>query len=402
MSQNYDFIIIGAGVVGLSIAYKLSHQQPNSKILILEKETQLGAHASGRNSGVLHSGLYYPPESLKAKMCVSGSRLLREFIQEHQLRFQHTGKIILPMKPEDDATLDFLKSRADQNGVQTKIIDQDEISELQKGASSLSGRALWSPQTAIFDSTQVLKEFSRSLSKNVELKYSEPFESYDFKTKSLLSSKASYSAGLFINCAGSYTEKIAQSFGLAQNFVSIPIKGVYRYLKKEIADKISRLLYPVPDLNLPFLGIHFTPSIHGKLSIGPSAVPAFGRENYSGIEGLEAAELPGRGLRLASLYFRNEQGFRKYVHQEIKTMSAAASVELAQKMFPEIQKQHLSGEVKVGIRPQLYDNSQKKMLMDFHIERGENSVHILNAISPAFTCSLSFAEYILQEVIGAK
>jgi L-2-hydroxyglutarate oxidase LhgO len=401
MSVRYDYLVAGAGVVGLATAWEIKKQFPGRSVGVVEKEAELGCHASGRNSGVLHAGLYYPPGTLKAQLCVDGAKLLATFCVEEKLPFKAIGKVILPLRNEDDAQIDFLIDRARANGVSVELIDQKRLKEIEPAAQSLSGRALYSPATAIFEPLSVLHKFRQKAEEaGVKFHFGETIQAINDQEKCLHTHSEKYAYGQFVNAAGAYADRLAHLCEVDSRYVLMPFKGLYFKLKKNLPFKIRGLVYPVPDLRVPFLGVHFTPSFDGRLSIGPSALPALGPENYGWIEGIEWSSLIASTYRLARQYLRNQAGFRLFAHQEIHRLSKRELARVAQALIPQVRAEHIEGLSKVGIRAQLYDTARHQLEMDFVVKRGLHSVHILNAVSPGFTSSLSFAKYIIREFIS--
>lgn len=396
-----DFIVIGAGILGLSVARSLKRKFPDQRILILEKEAQIGKHASGKNSGVLHSGIYYPPHSLKAKFCAGGARAMKEFCLEAKLPLNPIGKLILPTNDAEDALLPMLFERGQKNGAEVKILDEKEIQALEPSVRSFSGRALYSPQTSVIASVKVLEELARELSnKNVDIIYESRVVSVASSARQLKTDKADvFSYGVLVNCGGLQADLIAKCCKSATNFTMLPFKGIYYKLKKDAPLKLNHLIYPVPDMNVPFLGIHFTKSIDGEISIGPSALPSLGRENYHGLNGIDWAEIVSRVTQLTGQYVKNKNGFRRFAHIELQRMFRTPFISAARKLVPSMKPEFISDERKVGIRAQLFDKAKNELVMDFLVEKGENSVHILNAVSPGFTSAFSFSDHIVENFL---
>ncbi|HEX2549138.1 MAG TPA: FAD-dependent oxidoreductase, partial [Gammaproteobacteria bacterium] len=220
---------------------------------------------------------------------------------------------------------------------------------------------------------------------------------FDKKNKTLISTQQKFNYAYLFNCAGTGTDTIAKMFGLAQNYRLLPFKGIYYELKKENQYLVNGNIYPVPDLNLPFLGVHFTRSIHGNVYVGPTAIPAFGRENYGIFQGMDFEAF--RIMKdIFSMYCKNHQNFRMLIHSEMKKYLKSHFVANAKKLVPSIHSNHLTSSQKVGIRPQLINIHKKKIELDYIIEKTENSTHILNAISPAFTSAFSFAEWVVNSM----
>lgn len=397
--MSFDFLIAGGGITGLSAAREIIKRHPNSKIIVLEKESHSGAHSSGRNSGVMHSGIYYREGSLKAEFCAAGRKLMTEYCLERKLTVNKIGKVIIPTRQEDDHLVDLLCQRAAVNGAEARVIDAEELKLIEPCVQSASGRALYSPQTSVIDPVSVLKCLAKELtSKGVEIKYSERITGINSEEKQVKTEKACYNFGHFINCAGAYADKLARYFGIADNYTMLPFKGLYYKLSPESGIKINGLIYPVPDLNVPFLGVHSVKSADGTDYFGPTAIPAFGRENYKGMKGIRLSETAETAWHVLQQYFRNQQGFRSYAHAEAFRFLKAKFAKAASELIPDIRKEHLLTSEKVGIRGQLLDKKKHLLVMDFLVENAADSTHVLNIVSPGFTSAFSFSKYIIDNV----
>ncbi len=391
-------LIIGAGIVGLTVARELVRRGADD-ILILEKEDTVGAHASGRNSGVLHAGIYYTPDSFKARFCVEGNRLMKAYCREKGLPLLECGKVIVTKTPEELERLYELQSRAESAGVEVKIIDEKELHELEPYARTVE-KALYSPETAVVEPRKVLKALVEELSNTGKVRFL--FNTRALKpmrSGELLTSRGTVKYSVLLNAAGAYSDRIAHAFGIGLNYRLIPFKGLYRKLHPEKKHLVRGNIYPVPDLVNPFLGVHFTPSADGNVYAGPTATPALGRENYGLLKGMN-----GEFLSIAwrdALLFLSNPAFRAVASREAGRYLLSGLYRDARALVPSLQRGDLLKSSKVGIRAQLVDWKEKKLIMDFIVLKGEKSVHVLNAVSPAFTSSMSFARYVadlMQEV----
>ena len=400
--MNCDVVILGGGMVGLSLANQLIERKKASKIVIVEKENELGLHSSGRNSGVLHAGLYYKPDSLKARVCVSGAKRLREWIEDRKLPINPCGKVIVPQELVLDSQLDELYRRGKRNGANVEIWDEKQLKDFVPEARSSSGRALWSPNTAVVKPKPVLIQLANELvEKGVKILTKQKGWNVSVKDQKLQIIEGEYiHYAHLINCTGLYADQVAHQFGVGEEYTLLPFKGLYWSIKKECPIKIKTNIYPVPDLNVPFLGVHFTPSADQipLISIGPTATPAFGRENYRSIQKLEPISALSNLLLLANQYVRNSGGFRRYVHEQSPLCLKPFLINAAQKLIPEIRLDHITLSDKVGIRSQLYNKKTCKLEDDFLCLKGPASTHIMNSISPAFTASFSLADLILDQI----
>ncbi len=401
MKINYDFCIIGGGMVGLSIANQLIERGISSKILIVDKEVELGLHSSGLNSGVLHAGLYYEPKSLKGRVCVSGSRRLKRWVKERKLPINECGKVIIPQEIYLDKQLDLLYQRGKQNGASVEIWDEQELKKNFPLVRTASGRALWSPNTAVVNSKIVLKELEKELKeKKVTFALNQKIWNVNPSKRELsLQNGETISYSHLINCAGLRADQVAQKFGLGKNYMLIPFKGLYWEVDHKLNLNMNTNLYPVPDLNVPFLGVHFTPTadLNPKINVGPTATLAFGRENYSLFREIEPISSALNLFTLTKQYFSNKEGFRKYVHDQSLLFLKPLMIKSAKKLIPSIKSENLKLSTKVGIRPQLFNKNTQKLENDFLSVKGQSSTHILNAISPAFTASFALADFIIDQ-----
>ena len=390
-SRTYDIVVVGAGIVGLTVALEIRRRQPSATIAVFEKEEELGKHASGRNSGVLHAGIYYGSDTLKAKVCSSGSRAMQKYASERGIRMENTGKVIVATRPESAFQIDVLQKRAEANGICAQRLDAKALREIEPHAVSC-GDALFSPDTAVIDAKRVLKELHRDLlSSGIDLLLATRIQAVNPEGKTCTANNGIYSYGHLLNCAGAHADKIAHLFGVGRQFAIVPFRGSYYRLSNGKNDWVRGSIYPTPDLRYPFLGVHLTRGISGDVYLGPTATPALGRENYKFFEGIEARDFPLILGRLARMYYRNEDHFRSLVHSELAKYSKQRFLRELQAMVPGLKEKDLVPCDKAGIRPQLVNTVLWKLEMDFIIEKGPYSTHVLNAISPAFTASFSFA-----------
>lgn len=375
-----DFLVIGAGIVGISVARSLKRRSPHARIVVIDKEPQLGAHASGRNSGVLHAGFYYSPDSLKAKFARAGNVALSEYCVERGLAIRRCGKLVVASDGDDLPRLDELYRRGLVNGAPLEMISEAGAHEIEPRAITHE-RAIWSPSTSSIAPLAVLTSLAQDArAEGVELRLGEPFVGQE--------------AGFLINAAGLYADTIARRFGFAEHYRILPFKGLY--LESREPDGALRThIYPVPDPRFPFLGVHFTITVDGHIKIGPTAIPAFWREQYRGLDNFRAAELAEiicRGARLLA----TDRAYRNLAFEELRKYSRGYLVGLASRLARDVHLEDFVRWGRPGIRAQLYDTRRGALEMDFVIERDERSLHILNAVSPGFTCALPFAEHVAE------
>ena len=397
MKDYYDNIIIGGGIIGLSVAKEIIKKEYGSSVLLIEKESALGLHASGRNSGVLHSGIYYPDGSEKAKHCHNGSTDMLHFCLDNDIPSKKTGKIILPASDKDDGGFNMLLSRASSRGNNVEFLDRQQLRELEPFANSAMGKAIYLPNTIVVNSTLVINKLYEILCSNsVEFKFNSKITFAD-PEKSIVTLKGDkIKYGKLYNCSGQNIDKVAKQFSASNQYSMIPIKGTYYKLKDNSNIVINHLIYPVPDLNVPFLGIHTLNTIQEETYFGPSAMPVLGREQYKYLDSINSNEAINIVRNLGMLYMKDIDGFRKYGNNEVKNFGKNGFIKSVRKLIPSLTNHDIEKSEKVGIRAQLINNKSLKFEMDFLIEKQDNVVHVLNAVSPAFTCSFSLAKSILE------
>ena len=387
-------------MVGLSIAKQLLEKNKKFSIIVIDKEKEIGLHSSGRNSGVLHAGIYYKPGSLKAKVCIKGAIRLKQWCKENNLEVLECGKVIAVQDPELDQKLDFLYDRGKKNGADISLINEDEFARIVPNGRTATGRAIWSPKTSVVAPKKILQKLLLNLSElNVRFIYESQINKVDKNSNCIfLSTGQQINFGHLFNVAGLQADKVAKKFNIGENFIIYPFKGIYWELNKNCNLNFKTNLYPVPDLNVPFLGIHVTPGIDGKTYLGPTAIPAFGRENYRGFENFEPISSIKFLSEMAKLFYKNSKGFRKYATQQAFQGLKPLFLSSAKKLIPDLTINDLVLSKKVGIRSQLYDKSSLSLIDDFKMISIGNSTHLLNAISPAFTASFELADLILENL----
>ncbi len=399
-STSSEIIIIGGGMVGLSLAYELLNRKISKNIIVLDKEKELGMHTSGRNSGVLHAGIYYKPNSLKANVCIKGGNRLKKWIKERSLALNECGKIIIPTKKILDPQLDLLYTRGKKNGAFVELIDEKKLLELEPNSHSPSGRALWSPSTAVVNPKEIIMHLEKELKENgVIFLKNEIIERISLKDKQIHTTRNNcYEYKYFFNCAGLHSDKIAHMCNVGKEYSILPFKGLYWRLKNNNKYKIKTNIYPVPDLSVPFLGVHFTPNadLYPKIYIGPTATFAFGRENYKLFQSIEPLMSMTNLFTLSKQYLLNQNKFRNYVHDQSLQAFKPFFLIAAKKLVPALQSNEIEISDKSGIRSQLYNKKEQKLVEDFIYINSFDSTHILNAVSPAFTASFALADLIIN------
>ncbi len=389
-----EILIVGAGIIGLTIARELV-KAGFGDIVIIEKEPELGRHASGRNSGVLHAGIYYAPDSLKARSCLNGNFLMRSWCREKGLPLLESGKVIVTRSAEELPVLEELHRRALANGASVEMIDEKQLAAIEPNARTVE-RALFSHYTAVVDPKAVLNGLRRELEGSGGVRILFDCQLTGLKgSGTALTNRGEIGFSRFVNAAGAWCDRVARLFGIGGNYRLIPFKGIYRQLRSNAPCTVNGNIYPVPDVRNPFLGVHFTRSVHGRVYLGPTAIPAFGRENYGILAGIDAE---GFGILLEDLVlFLANPRFRSVALTEPRKYIPSAFIREAARLVKELRSTDVEPSSKVGIRPQLVDWATKELVMDFMVVAEGPSVHILNPVSPAFTSSMDLAQGIVRE-----
>lgn len=394
--MKYDFAIIGSGIIGLTLAFKLKQKFNNSKITIFEKETNSISHGSGRNSGVLHSGIYYEPGSLRANLCVTGAKELKEYIKSENLWINECGKLLLPTSEYSYSNLENLFNRAKKNGVEINKIKNEEIKRIEPNTNCQFEYGLHVPFTSVADPKEVSKSLIENLRKmNVEINYNSKI--LKINEQKLFTQNNTVEAGHIFNCAGLFADEIAKNSNLEFRYSFLPFKGKYWKIKNKNF-KLNHLVYPIPDLRYPFLGLHSSHNRHGDFYIGPSSTPVFGREQYNGILGDNLKESIGLIFNFSKKIIFNENKLRTLALQELSLLTKRGFFDQIKKMFNNINPDDLElSDQKVGIRSQIFDPQSKNLVNDFVVINQKNATHVLNAISPAWSASFAFADHLMNE-----
>lgn len=388
--MKYDIIVVGGGIVGLATALNLIKRNSKLRILVLEKETTVAKHQTGNNSGVIHSGLYYKPGSLKAKNCIHGYHLLIDFCRQHEIPFDLCGKIVVATDEKELPLLKNLYERGQQNGLKDfKMLNARQLKEYEPHVAGLAG--FFVPQTGIVDYKVVAEKYADLIrQKGGEILLGKKVTDVTITTNgvNMVTDGSTYEGSLMVNCAGLYSDKVAKLTSPEIDVKIIPFRGEYYKLKKEKEFLVKNLIYPVPDPNFPFLGVHFTRMMKGGVEAGPNAVLAFKREGYkrSDVNLSELAEtLAWPGFqKVAKKYWRTGLG------EMYRSFSKAAFTRALQKLIPEIQENDLI-DGGSGVRAQACDRTGG-LVDDFLIVQKKHVINVCNAPSPAATSSLSIGE----------
>jgi L-2-hydroxyglutarate oxidase LhgO len=391
--MTYDVAIIGGGIVGLATARGLLERFPSLSLVICEKESELGTHQTGHNSGVIHSGIYYKPGSYKAKLCVEGARLAVEFCDAHGIKYDRCGKVIVATSQEEIPRLRTLHERGIANGVPgVTMIEAERVREIEPHVRALAG--IHSPNTAIVDWGEVALAFGRDLTaRGVTIERNFPVTAITRVRGggvAVSTTQHSITARRIVNCAGLYSDVVARLAGAEPEVQIVPFRGEYYMLRPEREHLVHGLIYPVPDPEFPFLGVHFTRTIHGEVEAGPNAVLAFAREGY-GWKTARPGELLGT-LRYRGFWSMARKYWRTGAYEVYRSLSKAAFVKALQRLVPELKPEDVkaggSGVRAQAVRP---DGS---LLDDFSIVTSADAIHVLNAPSPGATASLAIGRHI--------
>jgi L-2-hydroxyglutarate oxidase LhgO len=373
----------------------MKRRRPAARVVLLEKERDCGLHASGRNSGVLHAGFYYTPDSLKARYTRMGNIAMTDYCRARGIRVNACGKLVVARDEGDLPQMDELLKRGRANGVPLDELSESEAKAIEPRVKTC-GRALYSPTTASVDPAEVMRRMCEdAVREGVEIHAGVSY--LKAEKGAVMTSSGRYSVGYVINAAGLYADKIAKDFGFSEHYSILPFKGLYLY-SDEPKGAIRTNIYPVPDLRNPFLGVHYTLTASNSVKIGPTAIPVLWREQYQGWENFNLQEFLEIVYRQAGLFAHSNFDFKRLAMEEIRKYSRARMVRLASVLVEGVDSSRYRRWAKPGIRAQLLDHRTKKLEMDFVVEGDAGSFHVLNAVSPAFTCSIPFSEHVCDAI----
>lgn len=391
----YDYLIVGGGIVGLSTAMALYEKDTNAKVIVLEKEQEVAMHQTGHNSGVIHSGIYYKPGSFKAKFARAGSQSMIEFCEQHHIEHDICGKVIVATKEEELSLLDNLYKRGLENGLMIQKIGRAELKEKEPHVKGLS--AIHVPMAGIVNYKQVSEKFAEIIKKNGgEIIFGAKVESIAETTEGVHveTNTYTYLARKLINCAGLHSDRVAKLAGYITDMKIVPFRGEYFKLKPEKRYLVKNLIYPVPNPNFPFLGVHFTRMIGGEVDAGPNAVLSYKREGYKKtdfhLQDFTEVMKYGGFWRLAGKHLKEG------MEEMLRSASKARFVTSLQALIPEITADDIV-PAPSGVRAQAL-KSNGALVDDFHIIRGKHCIHVCNAPSPAATASIEIGKYIVAQM----
>ena len=389
MSENtFDVAIIGGGIVGLATALKLTER--GASVTVLEKEPALAAHQTGNNSGVIHSGLYYKPGSLKAKNCVEGREALYRFCAEHHIAHDRCGKVVVATRESELPALDMLAERGAANGLDgIRRLNAEEIKEYEPHAAGIAG--LHVPQTGIVDYTQISNKYAEIVRARGGVIRQNALVNAVQRGEDRLTIQTTVGpvpCRNLVNCAGLQSDRVAQLCGVEPGLKIVPFRGEYYEIVPQRQELVKNLIYPVPDTRFPFLGVHFTRMVHGGVEAGPNAVPALMREGYSWgkVSITDLFEM----LTYDGFWRMGMKFWRMGLGEIYRSLSKPAFVKALQRLIPELREEdvHRAG---AGVRAQALE-PDGSLVDDFRIVEAEHMIHVLNAPSPAATASLSIGK----------
>ncbi len=399
MAEDCDYLIVGSGVIGLAIGISLLEANQSLKLKIYEKEKNLGEHASGRNSGVLHAGFYYSPDSLKAKFCAEGNRELKTLCKANGLPILEIGKVVVTSSIDELSRLESLYLRGLENKIDLELFPESKLQEIEPAARTY-GKFLWSPTTAIADPKSIIGFLAQRFQKlggqivvggKVELKESN-------STIKAFSDNKEIPAHNIVNASGVHADSLAKSIGVGTEFACLPFKGVYRVAKKNDFSPRT-LIYPVPHPINPFLGVHVTLTLDGDIKIGPTAMPLLGKERYSVTSKLEFREILESAKSMLSLITGKEYHLGEIIKTEAPKYLTNYIVQDIARIVPSMKDIRKWEKIDPGIRAQLVNLETGTLEQDFIVRKFLNSTHILNAVSPGWTCALPFGRWITQTIL---
>ena len=396
VNKEYDQIIIGAGIVGISLGLALLERDPSRKVLIIDKEGKPGIHASGRNSGVLHAGFYYSPDSLKAKFCRLGNLELRKFCKENNLQILETGKVVVCQDKQDVARLEELYRRGVANEVNIEILDSKDLEKIEPAAQTVD-KFIWSPTTAVGNPKDVIKKLADKFTKSggsfsfhTQVQLIEKDNEVLVKTKTGI-----YSAKSIINSAGAYAADLAKQVNVGTEYVCLPFLGAYKK-SKLLSINPKRLVYPVPNPVNPFLGVHTTITLNNEIKIGPTAFPVIGKEQYKLTDGFNLKELAEFFTSTTALVKSDSVDLIGLAKEEALKLFKKPLLNRTRKLSNSLDSNTNWVKYPSGIRAQIINTETKAIEMDYIVESDKNVVHILNAVSPGWTSAIPFAHWVVE------
>ena len=399
MEENVDFLIVGGGILGLSIGLEILRNFPSSRTLILEKEARSGLHASGRNSGVLHAGFYYSADSLKAKFCADGNSELRKVIRDNNIPLLECGKVVVAQNEAELAQLIKLHERGNKNGVKQEILSASDLSKFEPYAKTHK-EFLWSPNTAVSDPKAVIQALERDyLSKGGEILHNSIFSTnnqFEHRINGAL-----VKARKIVNVSGTGAISIANQLGEGLEYAQLPVLGLYK-ITDDRTVPLKTLVYPVPNPEYPFLGVHFTLTLDKKIKIGPTAIPILGSEQYSISSKVSKEDFKSSAKAIKSLLLNSPKLLASLAIAELPKVSTRRLVKDGARLLPNVGLISSWKYKEPGIRAQLVNLADGKFEMDFVVRSANGVIHVLNAVSPGWTAAIPFAKYIFDNYLASS
>ena len=400
MSKSDDFLIVGAGIIGLSIGISLLESNPKYQVRVVEKEKRLGAHASGRNSGVLHAGFYYSPESLKAKFCKDGNMELKKLAKKYDVLVKNVGKVVVTKNTEEVARLETLFHRGIENGVDVELLSEEKLKGFEPLAQT-SEKFLWSPTTAISSPEAIIKALEQHfLVLGGKIQFDTEIDLIELKGE-VIEKNGKFRSKYYINAAGAHADLIAKGLGIAKDYAMIPFMGQYRTIPQGSLP-LKTLVYPVPHPINPFLGVHLTLTTDGLVKIGPTALPILGREQYSALSGWNIRDIVQSLSGVRSIAVGKSHSLLEIVKSEFPNLRLKALKKEGGTLVPQVLQIKSWARKAPGIRAQLVHLPTGSLEQDFKVITHGNSIHVLNAVSPGWTSALPFARYIVGQILFTK
>ena len=396
VNREFDCIIIGAVIVGISFGLAILERNPNKKVLIIDKELKPGIHASGRNSGVLHAGFYYSPDSLKAKFCRLGNMELKNFCKENEIPILETGKVVVCQTKSDVTRLEELYRRGSANGVDIEILDSSNLDKIEPAAKTID-KFIWSPTTAVGNPKVVITKLAEKFVKNGgQFQFNRSVKLVSTKDEVLIETiDGTYSAVSIVNSAGAYAANLAKQVNVGNQYVCLPFLGAYK--KSKLVDSNpKRLVYPVPNPVNPFLGVHTTNTLNGEIKIGPTAFPVIGKEQYKLGNGFSRSELSEFYKASKALFKSDSVDLIGLAKEEFIKLFTKPLLNRTKKLSNSLNSNKEWSKYPAGIRAQIINTETNTIEMDYIVESDKNVVHILNAVSPGWTSAIPFTRWVVE------
>jgi L-2-hydroxyglutarate oxidase LhgO len=389
-NKEFDHIIIGAGIVGVSFGLSPLEKNPNKKVLIIDKEPKPGIHASGRNSGVLHAGFYYSPDSLKAKFCRSGNVELKKFCRENKIPILETGKVVVCQRKTDVTGLEELYRRGISNGVDIEILESSDLNKIEPAAKTID-KFIWSPTIAVGNPKLVITKLAEKFVKNGgKFQFNCSAKLVSTKEEILIETNyGTYSAVSIINSAGAFAAELARQVNVGNKYICLPFLGAYKK-SKSVDSNPRRLVYPVPNPVNPFLGVYTTNTLIGEIKIGPTACPVIGKEQYKLSDGFGMGEFLEFYKATKVLFKSDSVDLIGLAKEEFIKLFTKPLFSRSKRLSDSFNFNKKWSKYPAGIRAQIINTETNSFEMDFIVESDKNVVHILNAVSPGWTSALPF------------